>query len=66
MMAGAPATWLRRLPSRPGTGLTLVCFPHAGGIADYYLPLPCLAVGVAGLAESRGVLLTRPSQAQQG
>lgn len=39
MMGGAPATWLRRLPSRPGTGLTLVCFPHAGGIADYYLPL---------------------------
>lgn len=38
-----PAAWLRRLPpasgSRPTTDFTLVCFPHAGGSAGYYLPL---------------------------
>jgi surfactin synthase thioesterase subunit len=39
MTADAPAAWLRRLPPRPGTDLTLVCFPHAGGAAGYYLPL---------------------------
>jgi pyochelin biosynthesis protein PchC len=39
MTADASATWLRRLPSRPGTDVTLVCCPHAGGSAGYYLPL---------------------------
>jgi surfactin synthase thioesterase subunit len=39
MTADAAATWLRRLPGRPGIGRILVCFPHAGGAAGYYLPL---------------------------
>jgi pyochelin biosynthetic protein PchC len=37
--AGASGGWLRRLPPLSGTDLTFLCFPHAGGIAGYYLPL---------------------------
>lgn len=31
--------WLRCLPPAPGADLCLICFPHAGGSASYYLPL---------------------------
>lgn len=31
--------WLRRSGPRGDAGVTLVCFPHAGGAASYYLPL---------------------------
>lgn len=39
-MTDATGAWLRQMPSRrEGTGLTLICFPHAGGHAEHYLGL---------------------------
>ncbi|MFD9908917.1 thioesterase II family protein [Streptomyces sp. NPDC059063] len=32
------ARWLRRPQPRPGARTTLVCFPHAGGTASFFLP----------------------------
>ncbi len=37
-MSGS-GTWLRRYREAPGARIRLVCFPHAGGSASYYLPL---------------------------
>lgn len=31
--------WIRRFHPSPGCAVRLVCFPHAGGAATYYLPL---------------------------
>lgn len=42
--------WLRVLPSQARTDLTLVCFPHAGGSAGYYLPLMRPLAGIANVA----------------
>jgi surfactin synthase thioesterase subunit len=43
--------WLRRLLAAPDSGLTLVCFPHAGGSALYFRQLAvALAPGVETLA----------------
>jgi surfactin synthase thioesterase subunit len=33
------ALWLRPVGAGRDTPVTLVCFPHAGGTADYYLPI---------------------------
>ena len=41
-MAGTTSnhgTWLRRFHPAPDAGVRLVCFPHAGGSATFYLPV---------------------------
>jgi surfactin synthase thioesterase subunit len=43
--------WIRRLHPSPASDIRLVCFPHAGGAASYYLPLSkSLTPGVEVLA----------------
>lgn len=34
-----PNLWFRRFRPAPGAGVRLVCFPHAGGSASYFLPV---------------------------
>lgn len=38
-MASDSDRWIRRYHSAPGSTVQLVCFPHAGGSASFYLPL---------------------------
>jgi pyochelin biosynthesis protein PchC len=33
------ATWIRRYHRAPGSGIRLVCLPHAGGSASFYFPV---------------------------
>lgn len=44
--------WIRRFEPGPVNGAGLVCFPHAGGAASFYVPL---ARALAGVAEVSGV-----------
>ncbi|MDO0923997.1 alpha/beta fold hydrolase [Streptomyces sp. TG1A-8] len=34
-----PGAWLRRFRPAPDAAVQLVCFPHAGGAASYYMPV---------------------------
>ncbi|MBL7633019.1 thioesterase [Frankia sp. CN6] len=51
-MTGDPSRWIRRFQLGPGGGSRLVCFPHAGGAASFYVPF---ARALAGVAEVGGV-----------
>ncbi|GII66527.1 oleoyl-ACP hydrolase [Sphaerisporangium krabiense] len=50
-MTALDDVWIRRYHAGPENGPTLVCFPHAGGSASYYVPLSnALRSGVQVLA----------------
>lgn len=38
-MTSATTSWVRRFRPKPDAATRLVCFPHAGGSASYYLPV---------------------------
>jgi surfactin synthase thioesterase subunit len=47
----ASEAWVRRYHSAPGSSVSLVCFPHAGGSASFYYPVSlALSPGVEVLA----------------
>lgn len=36
----ASSPWIRRFHPAPDAPVRLVCFPHAGGSASFYFPMP--------------------------